>query len=118
MVVNWSSDNTDIDLWVIDPYGEKTYYSNNESRIGGKISNDMTRGYGPEEFLLKDAVPGVYQIKAEYYGNSQQKAAIPVTIRAELYSNYAKKTETRQDILLRLKDTKALVHIGDFAYGE
>ncbi len=48
VVINWSTDNSDIDLWIIDPYGEKTFYRKKISRIGGKISNDMTGGYGPE----------------------------------------------------------------------
>ena len=118
IVINWSSDNTDIDLWVIDPYNEKTYYSNNESRIGGKISNDMTRGYGPEEFMIKDAVPGVYKIQAEYYGNTQQKAAIPVTIRAEVYSNYSKASEVQKNLVLRLSNKKAVIDVGNYRYGE
>jgi len=118
IVINWSSDNTDIDLWVIDPYGEKTYYSNKISRIGGKISNDITRGYGPEEFMIRDAVEGVYKIQANYYGNTQQKKLIPVTIRAEVYTAYSQKGEMQKEIVLRLKDNKQVVDIGEYKYGE
>lgn len=116
IVINWSSDNTDIDLWVIDPYKEKTYYSNKISRIGGKISNDITQGYGPEEFMIRDAVPGVYKIQANYYGNTQQKITIPVTIRAEIYSNYAKSSQQQKEIVLRLKNKKAVIDIGEYLY--
>ena len=116
IVINWSSDNTDIDLWVIDPYKEKTYYSNKISRIGGKISNDITQGYGPEEFMIRDAVSGVYKIQANYYGNTQQKKLIPVTIRAEVYSAYSQKDEVQKEIVLRLKDKKAVIDIGEYRY--
>lgn len=116
IVINWSSDNTDIDLWVIDPYGEKTFYSNKVSRIGGKISNDITRGYGPEEFMIKQAVTGTYKIQANYYGNSQQKQAIPVTIRAEIYSNFAKVNQEQKELVLRLNNKEAVIDIGEFSY--
>ncbi len=62
IVINWSTDNTDMDLWVIDPEKVKTYYGNRISKNGGKISNDMTRGYGPEEFMLKKALRGAYKM--------------------------------------------------------
>jgi len=116
IVINWSSDNTDIDLWVIDPYKEKTFYSNRISRIGGKISNDITRGYGPEEFMIKDAVAGTYKIQTEYYGNSHQKLAIPVTIRAQIFSNFSKIGEVQKDLVLRLKNEKAVIDIGEFLF--
>lgn len=116
IVINWSSDNTDIDLWVVDPYKEKTFYSNKISRIGGKISNDITRGYGPEEFMIKDAVAGTYKIQTEYYGSSQQKLAIPVTIRAQIFSQFSKIGEVQKDLVLRLKNEKAVIDIGEFLF--
>ncbi|MCK5895574.1 MAG: DUF2135 domain-containing protein [Cocleimonas sp.] len=116
IVINWSSDNSDIDLWVIDPYGEKTFYSNKVSRIGGKISNDITRGYGPEEFMIRDAVAGTYKIQVNYYGSSQQKRLIPVTLRAEIYSAYSHNKEIQKELVIRLKNNKEVVDIGEYHY--
>ena len=62
IVLEWSSNENDIDLWVIDPNGEKCFYSNKYTKQGGKISNDFTRGYGPEEFSLKNAKRGTYTV--------------------------------------------------------
>ncbi len=118
IVMNWSSDNSDIDLWIIDPHGEKTFYGNKISRIGGKISNDITRGYGPEEFMIKEAVKGVYKIQANYYGNTMQKKAMPVTIRVEIYSNYGKIDEIQKDIVFRAGDRSKVIKIGEFKYGD
>lgn len=53
VVLNWDADNTDMDLWVTDPMNEKCYYGNRSTNIGGFISDDLSAGYGPEEFLLK-----------------------------------------------------------------
>lgn len=116
IVINWSSDNSDMDLWVTDPHGEKTFYSNKLSYIGAKISNDITGGYGPEEFMIKDAIKGKYKIKVNYYGNSQQKTTIPVTIRAEVYTHYGKKAQKGNDIVVRLGNQSKVVEIGEIKY--
>jgi hypothetical protein len=116
IVINWSTDNTDMDLWVIDPEKEKTYYGNKNSRIGGKISNDMTRGYGPEEFMLKKAIHGKYVIKVKYYGTSQQKLTGPTVIRAEVYTHYGKKSEKREEIVFRVEEEKEVIDLGSIHY--
>jgi tetratricopeptide (TPR) repeat protein len=116
VVINWSTDNSDIDLWIIDPYGEKTFYSKKISRIGGKISNDMTGGYGPEEFVIKEAVKGKYIIKIHYYGDSRQKAATPVTVQAKLFTNYSKAKQSEKSITLRLGKKERKITIGEFVY--
>ncbi len=116
VVLNWDADNTDMDLWVTDPRGEKCDYSHKETLIGGLMSNDFTQGYGPEEFLLKKAIEGKYKIEANYYGSSQQKIAGPVTIYLQLYLNYGKPNEELKEIILRLSDSKEVVEIGEFEF--
>jgi len=116
IVINWSTDNTDMDLWVIDPKEEKTYYGNRTSRIGGKISNDMTGGYGPEEFMIKRAIRGKYVIKVKYYASSQQKLTGPTVIRAEVYTKYGKKNEQRQEIVFRVEEEKEVIDLGEIVY--
>ena len=116
IVINWSTDNTDMDLWVIDPKDEKTYYGNRTSRIGGKISNDMTRGYGPEEFMIKKAIRGKYVIKVKYFASSQQKLTGPTVIRAEIYTKYGKKNEQRQEIVFRVEEEKEVIDLGSIHY--
>jgi len=116
IVINWSSDNSDMDLWMTDPHGEKTFYSNKLSYIGGKISNDITGGYGPEEFMIKDAIKGKYKIEVNYYGSRQQKTTIPVTIRAEVYTHYGKKAQKGNDIVVRVGNQSKVVEIGEIKY--
>lgn len=116
VVLDWDADNCDIDLWVIDPYGEKCYYANPITHIGGLISKDFTQGYGPEEFLLKIAIPGKYTIQANYYGNRQQVLAGATTIQCTLITNFGRSNEKRQSITLRLKDVKEVVEVGEFEF--
>ncbi len=87
-------------------------------RIGGLLSRDMTGGYGPEEFLLKKALPGKYSVQVQYFGSRQQKAAAPTTIQLELYTRYATGKEEKKEITMRLKDPKQVIDVGEFMFVE
>lgn len=116
IVIDWSSNDNDIDLWVIDPNGEKCYYQNSRTSLGGKISSDFTAGYGPEEFSLKKGKRGIYTIYANYFSESRQSITGPVTIYAKLYINYGKKNEKMQPIAIQLDDTKETHQLGQLLF--
>lgn len=116
VVLSWDADACDIDLWVTDPQGEKCYYQNRETRIGGHLSHDLTGGYGPEEFLLKKAMNGTYKVQAHYYGDRQQRLTGPTTLQLTLYTNYGRANQERKDITLRLSTVQEIVDIGEFEF--
>lgn len=117
VVLNWNMNDTDIDLWAIDPNGEKCSYSHKLTTIGGRISNDFTRGYGPEQFMLKKALKGKYQVKINYYGDSQQKIAGPTTVMAEIYTNYGKQNQQRKIVTMQMSKTdNGEILVGEFNF--
>lgn len=116
IIMTWDADLTDMDLWVIDPSGEKSFYSNPLSRIGGRMSRDFTQGYGPEEYILKKAMKGDYQIKTNYYGSSAAKLIGAVTLQVDVYTNYGRKNEKHQAITIRLKNNKETINIGKIKF--
>ncbi|PKP32713.1 MAG: hypothetical protein CVT99_03330 [Bacteroidetes bacterium HGW-Bacteroidetes-16] len=66
--LSWNTDDTDVDLWVTDPSGEKIYYSNTTSASGGYLDRDDTNGFGPENIYWVDNIPdGNYLIQVHYY---------------------------------------------------
>lgn len=101
VVINWSKDDTDIDLWVTDPNNERCYYSNKETEIGGRLSDDFTRGFGPEQFLLKKALKGKYKIQTNFFGERQVGIAGPTAIMAEIYINYATGKQERKTVVFQ-----------------
>ncbi len=113
VVVDWDADNCDIDLWVTDPRGEKCFYSNKNTKIGGLMSYDFTGGYGPEEFNIKTGMPGEYKIEVNYFGSSQQTIAGPTTIMIKVYTNYGKSNQEVQEITRRVSTTKEVLAIGN-----
>jgi len=116
IVIGWSSNDSDIDLWVTDPAKEKCAYDNSTTGAGGRISNDMTQGYGPEEFILKKAVKGNYVIEVNLYGDSRQTLGGPITIKAELFTNFGKSTQKRQIINCRVTSDKEVIKIGTLKF--
>jgi tetratricopeptide (TPR) repeat protein len=117
IVMNWNMNDTDIDLWVTDPNNEKCYYGHSRTQIGGRISDDMTQGFGPEQFLLKKAKKGAYKIEIDYYGDTRVTIAGPTTIMAELYTHYGTPQEKKELIVLQMqKGTKGTVYIGDLDF--
>jgi uncharacterized protein YfaP (DUF2135 family) len=108
---------TDIDLWVTDPNGEKCYYSHKETALGGRISSDFTRGLGPEQFLLRRAVKGRYKVEVNYYGDGQVKLAGPTTIMVEIYTHYGTDRQTRRLIPLQMQSSdERTVLVGEFTF--
>jgi TonB family protein len=105
VVANWNMDNTDIDLHVIDPNGEECYYGHRETRIGGRIST-VPSGYGPEQFLLKNAIAGKYRVYVSYYSRREFATAGPYTIMAEIYTKYAGKAEQHKVVTLQMSNVK------------
>jgi Ca-activated chloride channel homolog len=117
-VLSWDADNTDIDLWVIDPNGEKVYYAHQLSYQGGRISRDFTAGYGPEEFSLKSAKPGKYEIRAHFYGHRQQVVSPYTTLMLKLSTKFGTKEQKDENIILRLSGRGQEVFVGSFVVGD
>ena len=114
VVLSWDSDNTDIDLWVTDPNGEKTFYSSPHSYQGGWLSHDCTSGYGPEEFVLRDAKPGKYKVEANFFGEHQQLVTGATTLQLHLFTGFGTPQQKDQSVTMRLKDAKETVLVGEF----
>ncbi|MFZ6647935.1 VIT domain-containing protein [Undibacterium sp. TJN25] len=113
-VMTWDADNSDMDLWVTDPNNEKCYYGHQLTRQGGHMSADVTQGYGPEEFSLRNAKPGKYRIQANFYGNRQQVVAGATTLQLKLTTGFGTADAKDQMITLRLRDRGDTVFVGEF----
>ncbi|MBR3519495.1 MAG: DUF2135 domain-containing protein [Paludibacteraceae bacterium] len=116
IILTWNTDDCDIDLWVTDPNGEKCYYAHRQTAIGGRISDDIRRGYGPEEFCLKKAIKGEYLIQANYYGTNSQKRLQPVVVQATIYTNFGRPNQEKQVLTLQLGNAKDVYTVGTIKF--
>jgi len=114
VVMNWNKNNSDIDLWVTDPNAEKCFYSHKTTEIGGRMSDDFTEGFGPEQFMLKTGVKGKYKIQINYYSDRQLTIAGPTTIMAEIYLHYGTDKEEKKIVTLQMqKEKEGEIFIGE-----
>ncbi len=116
ILLSWNTDNSDIDLWVTDPNKEKCYYQHKRTAIGGRLAEDLTRGYGPEEFCLKKAIKGKYLIQANYYGTSSQKVLQPVVVTATVYTHFGTKKQKKQVLTLQLANKTDTYNVGEIEF--
>jgi hypothetical protein len=96
VTVEWNTKATDMDLWVDEPSKERVIYSHNLSARGGKLSRDMTQGFGPEEYLLRRAAPGVYTVRVNTFATDRLNPNGATTVTARLIRNFGRANEQEE----------------------
>lgn len=117
VVLSWDADNTDIDLWVVDPSGDKAVYSQPRTKTGGYMSRDFTGGYGPEVYTIRRPLPGTYVVLANYFGDRRQSLTGPVTIQLEFQTRFGSAHSERAATTRRLESGSQTIEIGKFKVG-
>jgi hypothetical protein len=129
VVITWD-ENVDVDLAVTEPSGETCYYDHASTTIGGFLWSDVQAG-GPEEYLLRKAMPGVYKIAVSLAEPDVPAGAVapasvipaesrdkrppdapqetgsdnelPVLVRVEVYTDFCRAGEKREDFMIQLR---------------
>jgi Ca-activated chloride channel family protein len=117
VVLTWNVKDTDIDLHITDPNNEETFFGARESYQGGAMSRDSTAGNGPEEFILRNPIPGDYKVSVKFYGSNQARLVRDATIKLQFQTGFGTpqvKTDTRVINLLPGSDTQL---VGTFSVG-
>ncbi len=96
IVIEWTNGDSDLDLWVIEPTGERAYYSNQETDIGGKMSDDMTRGFGPEHYFLRRAADGEYEVIIDGYASDRIRPNGPGRVMVRLIRDFGRPTQSEE----------------------
>jgi uncharacterized protein YfaP (DUF2135 family) len=102
IVVEWNTEETDLDLWVDEPNGERASFANQESTMGGRVSDDMTSGYGPEEYLLRRAPAGTFTVRADVYSADRINPNGASRITARLIRNFGRPDEQEELVEIEL----------------
>jgi hypothetical protein len=102
VLMEWNTDGTDIDLHVTDPTGEECCYRHEKTKMGGRISDDVTDGFGPEMFLLPRAAPGEYLVRTHYYGDSRSRLSMRTKVAVTIVRHWGTDREevTRKVVTL------------------
>jgi hypothetical protein len=103
VTISWNTDATDVDLWVIEPSGEKCYYQHNRTSSGGELSQDQTQGYGPERYQIAKARPGTYTVLVHYFQPNPNLLAGETHVTVSVARNAGSPEETleRHTVILK-----------------
>jgi hypothetical protein len=102
VTVEWNTKATDMDLWVDEPGGERVIYNHPLSARGGKLSRDMTQGFGPEEYLLRHAGAGPYTVRVNTYATDRLNPNGATVVTARLIRNFGRANELEELIDLEV----------------
>jgi TonB-dependent SusC/RagA subfamily outer membrane receptor len=113
IILNWNQMDVDIDLHIIEPNKEECYYGHKSTEAGARFSKDFTQGYGPEQYLIRNAIKGKYLVKTNYFGESTLTENGPATVMVEIYITKNGITEKKiQTIQLgSIKENQVLAEI-------
>jgi hypothetical protein len=115
----WNTDRTDVDLHVIEPTGEECYFEHPRTRMGGRMTRDVTEGFGPEMYTLEQAKAGDYRVLANYFGSDTNRSKVRSKVYITIYRNYgdpkrqwvekktitlAKQKEKRELVVVKIKE--------------
>jgi uncharacterized protein YfaP (DUF2135 family) len=111
VTITWNTDNTDVDLWVIEPDGTRCFYQNRQTKTGGELSEDMMQGYGPERYQIRKAVPGTYQIIVHYFSRNPNLVGGETHVNVVVIRHAGTKQEVgeRYTVTLKQRDEQVLV---------
>jgi len=78
-VLTWNIDMVDLELVIKEPNGQTCDSFNNQTKNGGILSRDFSKGYGPVEYTTRYKVKGDYQLFVRLV--SPYKNMRPITCR-------------------------------------
>ena len=116
IVLSWDADETDIDIHVLEPDGEEAYYGHRRTSSGGFVSEDVTTGYGPEEYLRKEGL-GRFKVLTNYFASHQTDLTGAATATATVYTDWGTAEEKMCILTLRLDKPKAKQMVGEIDLG-
>lgn len=92
--LSWNTDGSDVDLHVTEPNGDVCFYKHPKTVSGGKLTADITDGFGPELYLINNAPRGKYKIQVKYYSQNGNRTSSASQATVEVIENYGRKNET------------------------
>ena len=104
--VFWNTDRSDVDLYVRDANGETCSYNHKTTKMGGRITRDVTEGCGPEMFLLEKAVPGEYAAWVNYFAEDDTQLSTRTRIFVTIIENWGRAGEREHTRVVQLATNK------------
>lgn len=109
--LQWSSDDTDLDLHVIEPDGAECSYDQRRTPGGGELSLDATGGRGPELYVRPSPALGAYKIGVKYFSGPRHRVSETTRALVTVYRDLGGPGERVTRHALTLQPGKAVVPV-------
>ncbi|MDF1662867.1 MAG: VWA domain-containing protein [Planctomycetota bacterium] len=102
----WNTDTTDVDLHVTEIGGGHCSYNRRRLKSGAWLLGDVTRGYGPEQFVHPE--PGRYPLKVEvsYFSSNQNRMSTTTRAYLTIFNDWNGEKESVKNYAVTLKKSK------------
>lgn len=117
VTITWNTDNTDVDLHVIEPSGEECFYQHRRTRTGGELTQDVTQGYGPEMYVLRNAPKGRFDVFAHYFASDRNRASARTKVYVTMFENWGSPNERVTERVIALETGKQKHGIASLVVG-
>eukprot|EP01125_Pyxidicula_operculata_P008985 TRINITY_DN296_c0_g4_i1.p1 TRINITY_DN296_c0_g4~~TRINITY_DN296_c0_g4_i1.p1 ORF type:complete len:763 (-),score=218.98 TRINITY_DN296_c0_g4_i1:63-2225(-) len=91
VVIIWDTDMTDVELNVTEPSGEKCNSFNNKTESGAMMSRNFSHGYGPVEYLIRNAQVGNYEVSLTLFSSMMKYTG--TTVHVQIWTGYGDPTK-------------------------
>jgi hypothetical protein len=103
VMITWNTDATDIDLHVNEPNGDVCYFGNRQTNSGGQLTLDVTQGYGPEMYVLKNANSGRYKIQAHYFASDRNRTSTRTKVQVIVFEDFGTSAQKATEKVVTLE---------------
>ena len=117
VMITWNTDNTDVDLHVIEPSKEECYYSHPRTKSGGRLTKDVTQGYGPEMYTLARAPAGPYRVRVKYFADDAGRMGTRTKVHVTIIERFGRPNERVTDKIVTLAYGKEMHDIATVKMG-
>lgn len=115
VVMSWDSPGTDLDLHVIAPDGEHSWYGERVMKNGGALDVDVTTGYGPEIFSSATPGKGNYHVYVNYFGSGENAGLLTIA-QVTIIANENTPAEKQQTFRIPMRAAGELTLVRSFVY--
>jgi len=101
VVISWDYDMLHVEMNCLEPRSENCSTFQNQTRNGGLLSKSFTRGYGPQEYMIRKAIPGQFDFFVKIFS-----PLIPADstsfVSVKIFSNFGRINEIEKINLVNL----------------
>jgi uncharacterized protein YfaP (DUF2135 family) len=83
----WDTPETDVDLWVTDPGGERCFYAHRSTALGLMLDVDDVTGWGPENITVLRPPAGEYLVQVHYFDDWDGAGRVPSTCTIAIWQD-------------------------------